>query len=90
MNPKHDLRRAFLDQVCSVCQRRSLLISANLGVCRECIRNRPEESIAIASALHSETREAFDLPISPPRTTGGARCALCAQECVIGEGERGY
>jgi pyruvate formate lyase activating enzyme len=67
-----------------------VLISAALGVCRECIRNRPEESIGIASVLHGETREAFGLPISPPRTAGGVRCALCARECVMGEGERGY
>jgi len=76
--------------VCSVCGRRSLLISGNLGVCRDCIRTRPDEAIPITSARHAEARKAFDLPPSPPRTPEGVRCILCVRECVIGEGERGY
>jgi pyruvate formate lyase activating enzyme len=76
--------------VCSICGHRSPLISAALGVCRECIRARPEESIGITSVVHREAREAFDLPLSPPRTAGGVRCTLCARECVMGDGERGF
>jgi pyruvate formate lyase activating enzyme len=32
----------------------------------------------------------FDLPGFPPRTAGGVPCPLCAQECRIGEAEKGY
>lgn len=90
MNPKHDVRRCLPDQVCSVCRRRSLLITAALGVCRDCIRISSDKAISITSALHGEARKAFDLPVSPPRAPEGVRCTLCVRECMIGEGERGY
>jgi len=90
LNPKPEFRRGLHDQACSVCGRRSLLISGNLGVCRDCIRTCHEEAVGITSAAHEQAREAFGLPVFPPRTPRGVRCALCAQECVIGEGERGY
>ncbi len=90
MISKHEVRRCPPDQVCSVCGRSSLLISAALGVCRDCIRTCPDRAIRITSALHGEARRAFDLPASPPRTPEGVRCTLCVRECVIGEGERGY
>jgi pyruvate formate lyase activating enzyme len=40
--------------------------------------------------MHREERRAFRLPLAPPRTEGGVRCPLCARECRIGEGERGF
>ena len=66
------------------------LLSAALGVCRECIRTRPDRALPITAALHGEIRQVFDLPASPPRTADGVSCTLCARECLIGEGERGY
>ena len=90
MNPKHEVRRCLPDQVCSVCRRRSLLISAALAVCRDCIRVSSDRAISITSTLHGKARKAFDLPVSPPRAAEGVRCALCVRECMIGEGERGY
>jgi len=41
-------------------------------------------------ALHADSRAAFALPVQPPRRPHGVRCPLCANECVIGEGERGF
>jgi pyruvate formate lyase activating enzyme len=67
-----------------------LLFSAGVGVCGDCIRNSSDKAIGITSALHAEAREAFELPQYPPRTPQGVQCTLCARECVIGEGERGY
>lgn len=78
------------EQVCALCSRRSRLISAALGVCGDCIRAYPGEALRVAQVVHAQTRQAFDLPTSPPQTAGGVRCPLCARECVIGEGERGY
>ena len=43
-----------------------------------------------SNAVHAETRADFHLPAMPPQTTDGVRCLLCARECRIGEGERGY
>ncbi len=75
---------------CRLCGRTSPLISATLELCLECIRTRPAEALRIADSVHAGTHLAFDLPVSPPRTAGGARCPLCAQECRIGEAEKGY
>ena len=63
MNTKHDIRRCLPDQACSVCGRRSSLISAALGLCRDCIRASSDKAIGIASARHGEARKAFDLPL---------------------------
>jgi pyruvate formate lyase activating enzyme len=59
-------------------------------VCGECIRDRPEEALAVAERAHASARQLFGLPERPPRTEGGVQCGLCVNECVIGEGERGY
>jgi len=87
---KNPLSRYFPNQVCVLCRRRSRLVSTRLEICGSCIRARPDEALRISCAVHSQTREAFNLPKSPPRTAGGVRCVLCARECLIGEGERGY
>lgn len=75
---------------CVLCGRTSRLIAAQLGMCGECLRARPEEALAIAARAHAEGRRLFSLPEEPPRAAGGVRCGLCARDCVIGEGESGY
>ncbi len=78
------------EQTCTLCGDRSRLIAAHLGVCLDCIRNRPQEALPVADAAHAAARRLFGLPERPPRTEGGRRCGLWVQDCVIGEGERGY
>ena len=78
------------EQTCTLCAARSRLIAGQLGVCAACIRERPQEAIAVAEAAHAAARQLFGLPARPPRTAGGRRCGLCVQGCVIGPGERGY
>jgi pyruvate formate lyase activating enzyme len=78
------------DQVCALCGTRSRLIAAQLGVCVDCIRACPQEALVIADEAHAEARRLFDLPERAPRAEDGRRCGLCAQDCVIGEGERGF
>jgi pyruvate formate lyase activating enzyme len=78
------------EQTCALCSSRSRLVAAQLGVCGDCIRSRPREALEITGAAHAAARRLFDLPEQPPRTEGGRRCGLCVQDCVIGEGERGY
>jgi pyruvate formate lyase activating enzyme len=75
---------------CLLCGSRSRLISQALGECGHCVRSRPEEALRLARLAHGASRRDFGLPESPPRTPGGAACPLCARECVIGEGERGF
>jgi pyruvate formate lyase activating enzyme len=78
------------DVECALCGHRSALIAEHLGVCLNCIRNRYEEAQPLINNAHSEARAAFDLPKFPPQTESGIRCLLCANECALGEGERGY
>jgi len=59
-------------------------------VCAECIRTRRDESLPRAAAVHERARRDYRLPEAPPRATDGARCPLCAHECRIAEGQRGY
>ena len=64
-----------------------------LGVCVSCVRERPEEALEHAMRGHERARGVYALPAEPPRSVGAAgarRCRLCANECVLAPGERGY
>ncbi|MDF2956074.1 MAG: Pyruvate-formate lyase-activating enzyme [Candidatus Alkanophagales archaeon MCA70_species_2] len=63
-----------------------------LGVCASCVRERPEEALEHARRGHERARAAYALPAEPPRSAvaNSRRCKLCANECVIAPGERGF
>jgi pyruvate formate lyase activating enzyme len=61
-----------------------------LGLCPDCIANRWPEARPIAERAHRAGRRVFDLPPASPRAPDGIRCGMCAQDCRIGEGERGF
>ena len=76
--------------LCGICDDSRERASRVLGVCAGCIlEGRPSVDERIATA-HREARVPFDLPGQPPRDTHGIRCPLCANECRIGEGGRGF
>ena len=75
---------------CSICGKTSSLITSTLAVCADCIRTRPTEALPRIRRVQAETRREFGLPVEPPRAAGGKRCSICANECAIGEGERGF
>lgn len=75
---------------CVICGRSSSLISKTMGICGDCIKNRPEETLGRVKKVHAETRRMFGLVPEPPRDTTGVRCILCANECSIPEGMLGY
>lgn len=64
-------------------------MSSALGVCLACIRAQSEEAVPIALESHRSARNAFGLPGQPPRE-GLIRCGLCARDCRIPEGGRGF
>lgn len=78
------------EQVCRLCGRRSRLVAGQLGLCIGCIRERSEEALAVAEEAHAAAGRAFHLPERPPRAESGHHCGLCVQDCVIGEGQRGF
>ncbi len=81
---------ALPEQLCQLCGEQSHLIAAYLGLCLACIRERPEAALAVAEDAHAAARRDFDLPPRPPQAEDGHRCGLCVQDCIVGEGERGF
>jgi pyruvate formate lyase activating enzyme len=74
---------------CRVCGTSSL-VSRNLAACADCIREHPEKVMPHIRELQAVSREEFGLPTEPPRASHGVVCPLCANECSIGDGERGF
>jgi pyruvate formate lyase activating enzyme len=75
---------------CTLCGTRSRLISNALQVCLECVRLAPQKALSLAQKAHTRSREAFNLPVSPPRIVDGIACGLCSRQCTISEGGRGF
>jgi pyruvate formate lyase activating enzyme len=73
---------------CSLCV--SSRVATTIGVCADCLQARFSDVRPHLEAVHASSRAEFDLPPRPPRQPGGVRCVLCANECVLGEGQRGY
>ncbi|MDW8063259.1 MAG: radical SAM protein [Candidatus Caldarchaeum sp.] len=74
---------------CSICGRTAIVSSA-LGVCVDCLRENPDEAVPKALSGHGYSRRLFGLPATPPKTAGGIPCNLCAANCSMGVGEKGY
>lgn len=82
--------RPLPEQRCRLCGLKSRLVASHLGVCGPCIRRRSAEARRFSEAAHAAARAEFALPQAPPRDTGGVRCLLCANACVLGDGQVGY
>jgi len=81
---------AASESVCAGCGAPLTSAAVVLHYCAECFRSGLPDAIERARRVHAEVRTKFDLPASPPRSQGGAECALCANECSISPGEVGY
>ena len=75
---------------CTVCNRSSSLISGALGICLQCIRERPTEALRQAANAHARIRMVEGLPAVAPDDPLGKPCRLCGNECRIAEGQSGY
>ena len=75
---------------CLSCHRVAKDVSSAIGLCPACCRTNGPAARLRAEAAHRKSRAAFNLPAAPPRHPGGIQCALCGNECVIGEGGKGY
>jgi len=65
-------------------------ISDVIGVCADCLRDKPTEATEVALAIHRRWRSKIGLPPDPPRDPRGKKCRLCVNECSIPEGGVGY
>ncbi|MCX7823022.1 MAG: radical SAM protein [Syntrophobacterales bacterium] len=75
---------------CFICSKIDPYVSSELGLCSNCIRERPQEVLKISERVHQISRRKYGLPDAPPRTEGGVVCNGCPNRCKMGEGERGY
>lgn len=75
--------------LCRVCRKESLRVSNFLGVCLDCIKGRFDDCREQILKAHAVARSEFDLPPIPPKD-GKVKCTLCANECAIPEGNRGF
>ncbi len=78
------------DKRCMSCHRVAAGIASTIRLCPSCSGINSRTTRLRAEAVHSDSRAEFDLPATPARDLSGVRCGLCANECVIGEGGRGY
>lgn len=82
--------RRVAESVCLNCRRSDPISSQTLGVCSACILSDFSKVRSHLARVHGKSRSEFGLPGAPLDTPGGIRCRLCGNECVIGEGERGF
>ena len=75
---------------CKICGLKDEKISKVLSLCVNCIREKPEKVHDLIIDSHKYVRKFHGLEASPPKTAEGLSCELCANECVIGEGEKGF
>ena len=75
---------------CLLCGECSRLVSGQLGVCSSCIRTKPEEALKITECVHAESRERFGFPHKPPKDQNGVACGMCANDCRISTGGKGF
>ncbi|MBM3469187.1 MAG: radical SAM protein [Armatimonadetes bacterium] len=75
---------------CRLCGVESALVARQMRVCAACIHANPDRALPLARAAHHSARRLFRLPKEPPRSAAGIPCTLCARECRMASGERGY
>jgi len=74
---------------CQLCGKSSL-VSRALATCGDCIRTDPEKTAAHSREAQAASRREFGLPQVPPSDPDGVPCRLCANECRIPVGGRGF
>jgi len=55
-----------------------------------CVRAKPDEALKITERVHAESRGRFGFPPKPPRDSNGLACGMCANDCRIGVGGKGF
>jgi len=80
MNSNRQLR------TCPICGEKKIF-SEVIGACRDCLLSHPELQNQIFKR-HNEIRSLFKIPPFPQKE-GDIACGLCANNCLLKEGERG-
>ncbi|MCS7216907.1 MAG: radical SAM protein [Candidatus Bipolaricaulota bacterium] len=67
---------------CPVCGKRKLLSRA-IGVCGDCLRQRPQEAEPFVAKARARSRRIFGFPEAVPRDPQGHPCGLCVHDCRV-------
>lgn len=68
---------------CTLCGSADRLVAAVLGICGQCLRERPDDATARAAEVHASIRDQFGLPPSAPSDPEGAACGRCVNACRL-------
>jgi len=68
---------------CQICGGRSPKISDGIGICLQCIKEKPEEALEITDKVHARSRERFGFPPKTPKDPLGISCGICSNDCKI-------
>lgn len=76
---------------CRVCKKEKL-ISTNLIVCADCIKENRNNILKEIAKIHQKSRKEFSLePVVPKSLARDSKvCKICANECSIEEGKSGF
>ena len=77
------------DKTCLICGKKSKLISSAIGVCKDCLINRPDEALPVALKSHEKSKRQYGLPSKPPEGPG-IKCGTCANNCIIPPNSYGF
>jgi pyruvate formate lyase activating enzyme len=72
----------FSPALCHLCGKESILVSAFLGVCGECIQNDFPRALPFLKTAHRIARKYLGMPPAPPG--GKPICTLCGNRCGKG------
>ena len=75
--------REAVERACAVCGEKKT-VSRVLGVCLNCIRGRPKDSLSHIREAHGRVRAQHRLLAESPRSPDGVECILCSKNCSIG------
>ena len=75
---------------CQFCLSAYPIVSGALQICASCIKKEFPTLKSEISAVHGKIRAVFDLPPEPSLSMDGVACNFCANQCRIGEGEKGF
>lgn len=75
---------------CIRCGKEDPLVSESLALCRVCILDDFEGVKPRIEEVHRLSREAFDLPVEPPKEKEGLSCPFCFNQCQIGKNSLGF
>jgi pyruvate formate lyase activating enzyme len=74
---------------CVICGKSPPIFSKFLGICPSCVKKDEDEVLNFTKNAHRKARDIWNLPPSIPRGDG-VECRICANKCIIREGESGF